>query len=159
MSRLALLGLPFMQKAAFTLIVASATLSLLGVAVMVLNLATIRFTLMHLGLLGGSVGIALGIDPLVPAMLSITGGSLLIGPLSERIRLEVGQASALFMTGSLAATFLLLYKAGVPAMEAFSVFTGSILMLQTRDIILTVAIGIAAMVVMWWWYWEINLVL
>lgn len=159
MSRLALLSLPFMQKAAFTLIVASATLSLLGVVVVVLTLTSIRFTLMHLGLLGGAIGVVLGGNSLVPAMLAITAGSLLFGPVAERTRLEVGQASALFMTGSLAATFLLIYKAKIPAMEAFSVFTGSVLMLRTADIVLTVALGLAVLLLTWGWYWEINLVL
>lgn len=159
MSQLALLSLPFMQKATFTLIVASATLSLLGVVVVVLTLTSIRFTLMHLGLLGGAIGIVLGGNSLVPAMLAITAGSLLFGPVAERTRLEVGQASALFMTGSLAATFLLIYKAKVPAMEAFSVFTGSVLMLRTADIVLTVALGLAVLLLTWGWYWEINLVL
>jgi zinc transport system permease protein len=159
MSRLELLALPFMQKASISLLVASASLSLLGIVVVVLNMAALRFALMHLGLLGATVGLTTGLDPLMSGMAFITGGSLLLGPVSDRVKLDVAMTSALFMTGSLAASFLLLYKANIPAMDAFSIFTGSILMLTVRDTLIAVALGLGVVLVMLLWYWEINLVL
>ena len=159
MERLSLFALPFMQRATVSLLFASATLSLLGIVVVVFNLAALRFALMHLGLLGATTALIGGLDPLVCAMISITGGSLLFGPVSDRAKLDVGMTSALFMTGSLAVSFLLLYKANIPAMDAFSIFTGSILMLTHRDVMITIALGLLVVLVMSIWYWEVNLVL
>ncbi|MGI6609812.1 MAG: metal ABC transporter permease [Limnochordia bacterium] len=157
--RLALFSLPFMQRAVVSLLVASVTLSLLGIVVVVFNLSALRFALMHLGLLGATAALISGLDPLILAMVSITGGSLLFGPVSDRAKLNVGMTSALFMTGSLAVSFLLLYKANIPAMDAFSIFTGSILMLSGRDVWITLALGVCVVFIMSIWYWEVNLVL
>jgi zinc transport system permease protein len=159
MSYLEVLALPFMQKAAISLLVASASLSLLGIVVVVLNMAALRFALMHLGLLGATAGLTTGLDPLMCGMAAIAGGSLLLGPVSDRVKVDVAMTSALFMTGSLAVSFLLLYKANIPAMDAFSIFTGSILMLTTRDVLTTVGLGLGVVLVMCFWYWEVNLVL
>ncbi len=67
--------------------------------------------------------------------------------------------SALFMTGSLAVSFLLLYKANIPAMDAFSIFTGSVLMLTSLDMWTLLLLGTGIVLAMVIWYWEINLVL
>jgi zinc transport system permease protein len=159
MSQLALLALPFMQKAIVSLVLASVTLSLLGVAVIVLNLASVRFALMHLGLLGATLGLVAGLDPTITGLVAITAGAFLFGPVSDWVQLDTSAISAFFMTGSLAAAFILLHKAGIPAMDAFTIFTGSILMLTEFDlwVLLLLGVGIVAMVC--GWYWEINLVL
>lgn len=159
MSKLELLFMPFMQRAVIGLIFASMTLSLLGIVILVLNLTTIRFSLMHLGLLGATVGIVSGVDALLSGLIAISAGSVLFGPVSDRTRLDVGPVSALFMTGSLALTFLLLHKANIPAIEAFSIFTGSILALTAQDLGITLALGVAIVFIMIVWYWEINLIL
>lgn len=157
--RLALFSMPFMVKASLSLIAASTMLSLLGVVVVVLNLSALRFALMHMGLLGATAGMVAGISPLAGGMTSITVGSLLFGPLAKRVKLDLSIVTALFMTGSLAVSFLLLYKAGVPAMDAFSIFTGSILMLSTADVLTSFALGLCVVCVFVAFYWEINLVL
>ncbi|MDI6871214.1 MAG: iron chelate uptake ABC transporter family permease subunit [Bacillota bacterium] len=159
MTGLSLLLLPFMLRAATGLIVASLALSPVGVAALALNLAGLRFTLMHLGLLGAAAGLAGGVDPFLAGMTFIAGGSLLFGPVADWVKLDVGQTSSLFMTGSLAAAFLLLYKADVPAMEAFSIFTGSILTLTPRDLAVLSLFGAGVLAVLGLWYWELNLML
>lgn len=159
MSRLELLLMPFMQRAVVGLVFASMTLSLLGIVILVLNLTTIRFSLMHLGLLGATVGIVTGTDALVSGLIAIGAGSALFGPISDRTHLDVGPVSALFMTGSLALTFLLLYKANIPAMEAFSIFTGNVLALTAQDLWITIVLGAGIVCAMIIWYWEINLIL
>ncbi|NLN19241.1 MAG: metal ABC transporter permease [Firmicutes bacterium] len=159
MSQFSVLTLPFMQRAVVALVFSSMTLSLLGIVVLVFNLAAVRFALMHMGLLGATVGLATGTDPTMAGLAAITGGAFLLGPVSDRTRLDTGAASAFFMTGSLAIAFILLYKANIPAMDAFSVFTGSVLMLTPTDMWTLLLLGTCVVLAMVIWYWEINLVL
>ena len=63
------------------------------------------------------------------------------------------------MTGSLGLAFMLFYKAGVPAMDAFALFTGNVLALRNTDLW---AIGVLAAVIILvflLFYREIQMVL
>ena len=134
-------------------------LSLLGVVVLTLNLTTVRFALMHVALLGAAVSMVAGFSPLLGAMIAIGIAALLLGPAGDYIRADTGAVGVLFMTGSLGLAFMLFYKAGVPAMNAFALFTGNILALQTVDLWV---IGILAGVIVFLmvvFYREIQLVL
>lgn len=141
MSILEFLQVPIFQRAFITAILAGSTMSLLGIVIVVFNMTTIRFALMHFGLLGGAVGLALGANPLTTAISAIAIGSLLFGPLSDKLKLDTGLIGAFFMTGSIALAFLLFYKAGVPALDVFSLFTGSILTLTKNDLVFVVVLG------------------
>lgn len=143
MSILDFLQVPIFQRAFVAAILAGGTISLLGTVIVVFNITTIRFALMHFGLLGGAIGLALGANPLTAALASIAIGSLLFGPLSDKLRLDTGLIGAFFMTGSIALAFLLFYKAGVPALEVFGLFTGSILTLTKNDLFFVSFLGMA----------------
>ncbi|MFZ5651065.1 MAG: metal ABC transporter permease [Bacillota bacterium] len=135
------LQIPVFQRAFLAALVAGGTVSLLGVVIVMLNLTTIRFALMHMALLGGALGLAFGSTPLAGATAAIVLGSLLLGPFSERLRLDTGIIGAFFMTGSIALAFVLFYKAGVPALDVFGLFTGSILNLNQGDLWAVAGLG------------------
>lgn len=141
---LAPLEIPVIQRAALTLLVAGTGFSLLGVFVVTLNLTVIRFALLHVGLLGAAVAAATGIDPLTGGILAIVLVAFLLGPAGDRLQLAPSSVSAFFMTGSLAVAFILFYKAGIPAMEVFSLFAGSVL--TVRPIEAWAAVGLAVFV-------------
>ena len=128
-------------------IVAGGTFSLLGTVVVTLNLTTIRFALMHMALLGAACSLALNQQPVVGAVVAIVVGSLLLGPLSDRMKMDAGLTSALFMTGSIAAAFILFYRARVPAMEAFGLFTGSILAMTETETWVILIVGTVVLAV------------
>ncbi|MFZ5634082.1 MAG: metal ABC transporter permease [Bacillota bacterium] len=152
------LQIPIFQRAFLAAVVAGGTVSLLGVVIVMLNLTTIRFALMHMALLGGAVGLALGSTPLAGATAAIVLGSLLLGPFSERLRLDTGIIGAFFMTGSIALAFVLFYKAGVPALDVFGLFTGSILNLNRSDLWAVVGLGAVILLCYMCLFREIQLV-
>ncbi|NLW47048.1 MAG: metal ABC transporter permease [Firmicutes bacterium] len=128
------LMVPLFQKAFLGAFLSGVGLSLLGVVILNLNLTTIRFALMHIALLGAAVGMVLGFSPLAGAMVGIVLASFLLGPVGDYLKMDTGVSGTLFMTGSLGLAFILFYKAGVPAMDAFALFTGNVLALQSSDL-------------------------
>ena len=151
--------IPLFQRAILAALITGGTLSLLGVVIVTLNLTAIRFALMHVGLLGAAIGLGLGASPLTGALVAIGAGSLLLGPWSDRMKMDTGLAGAFFMTGSMALAFLLFYKAGVPAMEAFALFTGNLLALAPAELRFILAIGVIILLCFVAFYREIQLVL
>lgn len=158
MSIIEYLQIPVFQKAFIAAILAGGTLSLLGIVIVVMNLTTIRFALMHIALLGGAIGLIFGASPLTGATIAIAVGSLLLGPFSQKMRLDPGLIGAFFMTGSMALAFLLFYKAGVPAMDVFGLFTGSILTLTSVDLWIIAILGIVIIALYVILFREIQLV-
>lgn len=150
---------PIFQRALVASIVAGGAFSLLGTVVVTLNLTTIRFALMHMALLGAACSLALNQQPVVGAVVAIVVGSLLLGPLSDRMKMDAGLTSALFMTGSIAAAFILFYRARVPAMEAFGLFTGSVLAMTETETWVILIVGAVVLAVFVALYREIQLVL
>lgn len=142
MSIIEFLRMPIFQRAIMGAIIAGSTISLLGIVIVVFNLTTMRFALMHFGLLGGAIGLAFGASPLTAAITTIAIGSLLFGPLTDKLKLDTGLIGGFFMTGSIALAFLLFYKAGIPALDVFSLFTGSILTLTKNDLIFISVLGL-----------------
>ena len=154
-----MLTIPFMQRALVGLLVAGATFPILGVLIVNLNLQVIRFALMHVGLLGGAVALVVGFDPLLGGIGGIAAASLLLGPVADRTRVNTPAAAGLLMTGSLAAAFILFYKTGIPAMQAFDLFAGSVLMLRRQDVLLTVALAAVILIAVIRWYRDVQIVL
>ena len=111
-----------------------------------------------MALLGGAVGLAIGVAPLAGATVAIVLGSVLFGPFSERLRLDTGLTGAFFMTGSIALAFVLFYKAGVPALDVFGLFTGSVLNLGPGDLRAVIILGAVILLVYICIFREVQLV-
>ncbi|KAB3531562.1 metal ABC transporter permease [Alkaliphilus serpentinus] len=158
MTLLEFFKVPIFQRALIGAIIAGGTISLLGIVIVVFNMTTLRFALMHFGLLGGAIGLSLGANPLTAAITAIAIGSLLFGPLSDKFKLDTGIIGGFFMTGSIAVAFLLFYKAGVPALDVFSLFTGSILTLTNSDIVFVAVLGLIILTTYFTFFREIQLI-
>lgn len=102
---------------------------------------------------------SLGQPALPSALVAITLGSFVLGPVSDKTKMDTGLWSALFMTGSIAAAFILFHAAGVSAMEAFGLFTGSILAMTPAEMWAIAALGAIIVGVYIVLYREIQLVL
>jgi zinc transport system permease protein len=159
MNLLDFLKVPLFQRAFLGCLLSGAGLSLLGLVVLNMNLTTIRFALMHIALLGAAVAMVLGFSPLVGAILGIIIASLLLGPAGDYIKVDTGIIGVVFMTGSLGLAFLLFYKAGVPAMDAFALFTGNVLALTNADIWVIAALTLVIIAVFLLFYREIQMLL
>lgn len=152
-----LFKIPIFQRALLAAILTGSTLSLLGLVIVVFKLTAIRFALMHMGLLGGAIGLIFGANPLTFAISAIALGSLFFGPLSDKFKLDTSLIGAFFMTGSMALAFILFHRAGVPALDIFSLFTGSILMLTNNDLIFISFLGAIIIFCYYIFYREIQL--
>lgn len=159
MSILAYFNYPIFVRALLASILAGGILSLVGIAIVVLNLTTIRFALMHIALLGASIAIILSFSPVGGAMIAIACGAWFLGPIADRLKIDTALGGALFMTGSLALAFFLFYQAGIPAMDAFDVFTGNILALTKVDIYSLATVALVVLVLIIVFYREIQLML
>lgn len=152
-------SIPVIRHAFIGMTIAGATLSLLGVIVVSLHLTAIRFTLMHVGLLGAASGLALGFSPTSGAFTLVLVVSVVMGTLVNQKTVAASSISGLFMTGSLAGAFLLLAATGVPAMQVFDIFAGNILMMTRNDVVFTATVGLVLVCVFAFAYREIQLVL
>ncbi len=152
-------SIPVIRHAFFGMLIAGGTLSLLGVVIVALHLTAIRFTLMHVGLLGAALGMALGWSATMGAFGAVLIASLVMGYLARDTAISTSSITGLFMTGSLAGAFIILAATGVPAMHVFDIFAGNVLMLTEMDLYLTATAGLLVLLVFFGAYREIQLVL
>jgi ABC-type Mn2+/Zn2+ transport systems, permease components len=133
---LELIALAPVQRGFFAFLVAGMTFPIVGVFIVVLDLVTLRFTLMHGALLGGVLGILFGVDGLLVSLGITVIIASLLGPASSRLKIDISNSSALFMIATVALAFLIIDKAHIAALDAFSVFWGSIYALSPGDVVI-----------------------
>ncbi len=125
------------------LVIAGCFFPMAGVFVLRLNLVTLRFTLMHAALLGAAIGLALHIDPLFAGLALDVIAIIAIARVARESGLTLGYAATFFMVLTIGLAFAVIYKAGVPSKDAFSVLWGSIFSLTRLDLALTAAYALA----------------
>ena len=121
---------------------AGVSFPLIGVFVLRLNLVPLRFALMHGALLGGAAALASGIDPLAAGIAVDLALVFVISPLSRRSGLRESHVSTLFMVLTVGLAFAVVYKADVPAQDAFSIFWGSLYALTRLDLALVASFSV-----------------
>ncbi len=129
----ALLEIVPVQRAALAIAIAGATFPIAGVWIIGLNIVPVRFAMMHVALLGISLGLLLGIDPTVTGIVlcALTGASL--SPLARRPS-GLSGPMGLVMTLAIALALLVLSISGVNANGAFELLWGAILATRAVDV-------------------------
>jgi zinc transport system permease protein len=130
------LSYPPILRGLIALVLAGCFFPLAGVFVLRLNLVTLRFTLMHAALLGAAVGLALHIDPLLAGLALDLIAIAAISRVARESGLTLGYVSTFFMVLTIGLAFAVIYKAGVPAKDAFGILWGSIYSLSRIDLAL-----------------------
>jgi len=159
MSWIQTLHFPFMQHALIAILFAGMAFPMIGVFIISLNLIPLRFAMMHIALLGGAIGLFLKIDPLLMGLLFCALSSLVLGPLSEKMRLGVGTISGYFMTLTLALAFVLIYKADIHVLQAFNILWGNVLSLTREDLIFVMVISLIIITIVLLFFKEIQAIL
>jgi zinc transport system permease protein len=131
------LSYPPILRGFIALVLAGCFFPLAGVFILRLNLVTLRFTLMHAALLGAAIGLALHIDPLLAGLAMDLITIAAIGRVARESGLALGYVATFFMVLTIGLAFAVIYKAGVPAKDAFGVLWGSIYSLSRVDLVLT----------------------
>ncbi|MFU8852168.1 metal ABC transporter permease [Micromonospora sp. SL1-18] len=151
-----LLALPALQRSAFGLLIAAIGLPVVGVFIIGLDIIAVRFAVMHVALLGIAIGLLIGVDPLLSALVACALAGAGVTPLARRPTGLPG-AMGLLMTFAIAGALLVLSLSGVNASGAFELLWGSIL--ATREIDLVVLGVVAAAVHVLFWRYRRQLAL
>lgn len=139
-----LLQLPVVRRSAFALLVASIGLPVVGVVMIGLDVIPVRFAVMHTALLGIAIGLIIGVDPLVCAIVVSGVAVMALAPLAGRPG-GLSGPMGLLMTLAIAAALLLLSISGVNATGAFELLWGSILATERLDVVLLCIVGVVAL--------------
>jgi len=145
-----LLQLPPVQRAVLAIAISGAIFPIVGVWIIGLNIVPVRFAMMHVALLGISIGILLHLDPTLTGVIlcGLTGAAL--SPLARRPAGLAGPMG-LVMTFAIALALLILSISGVNANGAFELLWGAILATRVQDVInLTVVAAIIAAIYLRW---------
>lgn len=130
-----LLQLAAVQRSIIALALASVGLPMAGVLIVGLDIITVRFAVMHLALLGIGLGLFMGIDPVLTAVIVATIATGAITPLAGRGRGLSGPMGFL-MTIAIALALLVLSITGVNATGAFELLWGSVIATRPNDLVL-----------------------
>jgi len=136
-----LLALPSVQRSGVALVVAGLFLPLIGVLIVGFDILTVRFAVMHVALLGLAVGLWIGVDPTVLALVLCGAAGAGLAPLAGRPGGLSGPMGFL-MTITIAAALLVLSISGVNANSAFSLLWGSILATRPADLALLIVLAV-----------------
>jgi len=139
--------IPAFTRAMVALFASGVAFPLLGVYILSLELIPVRFGVMHLSLLGAAVGLMLGADPMLFAILFAVAAGFIVSGLSARgSASNSGGAMALLMTTSLGIVFILFYKTNIQAIEAFNLFWGNVLALERGEVFLVAVVSALIMI-------------
>lgn len=132
--------LPAVQNAIIALLIASATLPIVGVFIIGLDIVPVRFAMMHVALLGVAVGMLISVDPTLCAVVLCAAAGALLAPIVGR-RGGLSAPMGLLMTLAIALALLVLSISGVNATGAFEWLWGSLLAVRRQELIVLSIIG------------------
>jgi zinc transport system permease protein len=153
-----LLSLPVIQRSGAGLMVAGTFMPVVGVLIIGFDILTVRFAVMHVALLGLALGLWIGVDPTLLALLLCAGVGTAITPLAGRPG-GLSGPMGLLMTITAAAALLVLSVSGVNANSAFTLLWGSILATRTADLVLLVVLAGLVLGMFVWRRRQLGLVL
>ncbi|WP_239313293.1 metal ABC transporter permease [Frankia sp. Cj3] len=137
-----LLALPAVQRGAAGLLIAAVALPIAGVFIIGLDIIAVRFAVMHVALLGITVGLLTGADPTLCGLTACALAGAGVAPFARRPSGLPG-AMGLLMTFAIAGALLVLSLSGVNATGAFELLWGSILAVRGVDLVVLGVLAVA----------------
>ncbi len=148
-SLLALLALPFMQRALLAGLLSGAMGGLLGSVAVLRQLAFFSDALGHSALLGLALGVVLGLDPSLVLIPFAVLFALLVSTLVQRSRLPADALLNIIYSSSLALAVLVLSRFPRYAGNLQNLLFGDILGVSSIDLILLALLLVGVVVVLW----------
>ena len=136
-----LLALPSVQRSLIALIIGGIAMPIVGVFIIGLDVITVRFAVMHMALFGTALGMWIGIEPTLVALVACVLTAIMVAPAADKPGGLAGPMSFL-MTISAAAALLVLSISGVNANGAFEILWGSILAVRKQDLFLIIVVSV-----------------
>jgi len=135
----------FMQNAILAGLFGGITCSVVGVFVVTMHLSFIGVCIAHAAFAGALLGLLLGFNPLIGALLFSLASAAIIGPMADRGELNPDTSIGIIFSLMLGLAFLFMGLMHGARTEALNLFWGSILTITQQDIIfLAVITGVIA---------------
>jgi manganese/iron transport system permease protein len=125
----------FMQNAILAGLLGGITCSVVGVFVVTMHLSFIGVCIAHAAFAGALLGLWLGFNPLIGALLFSLGSAAIIGPVADRGELNPDTSIGIIFSLMLGLAFLFMGLMPGARTEALNLFWGSILTVTRQDII------------------------
>jgi manganese/iron transport system permease protein len=132
---LSILQYQFMQNAVLAGLCAGITCSMVGVFVVTMHLSFIGVCIAHAAFAGALLGVWLGFNPLVGALLFSLASAGIIGPLADRGELNPDTSIGIVFSLMLGLAFLFLGMMPGSRTEALNLFWGSVLTITHQDLV------------------------
>jgi manganese/iron transport system permease protein len=132
---LSILQYQFMQNAILAGLLGGITCSLVGVFVVTMHLSFIGVCIAHAAFAGALLGVWLGFNPLIGALLFSLGSAAIVGPVADRGELNPDTSIGIVFSLMLGLAFLFMGLMPGARTEALNLFWGSILTVTQQDII------------------------
>jgi manganese/iron transport system permease protein len=129
----------FMQNAILAGLLGGITCSVVGVFVVTMHLSFIGVCIAHAAFAGALLGVWLGFNPLIGALLFSLAAAAIIGPVADRGELNPDTSIGIIFSLMLGLAFLFMGLMQGARTEALSLFWGSILTVGRQDIIFLAA--------------------
>jgi manganese/iron transport system permease protein len=130
----------FMQNAILAGLLGGITCSVVGVFVVTMHLSFIGVCIAHAAFAGALLGLWLGFNPLIGALLFSLVSAAIIGPVADRGELNPDTSIGIIFSVMLGLAFLFMGLMPGARTEALNLFWGSILTVTQPDIIFLAAI-------------------
>ncbi len=156
---LEILEYQFMQNAILASILGGVSCSIVGVFVVTMEIPFLGVSMSHSAFAGAILGLLLGVNPLLTALVFCFFSALLIGPVADRANFNPDMATGIIFSVMLGLAFLFLAKIPGPKSEALSLIWGSILTVSRTDVTSMAAIGLLVVALLLLFFHQIQAVI
>jgi manganese/iron transport system permease protein len=146
---LGILGYQFMQNAILSAFFAGIICSVIGVFVVLMHMPFIGVAMSHAAFAGALLGLWLGFDPMLGALIFSLLAAAVIGPLADRGQISPETSLGIIFSLMLGLAFLFMGLMPFAKASALDLLWGSILTNTARDvrILIVVAVTVVALLV------------
>lgn len=153
-----MLNYPFMQRAFAAGLIIAILAAISGSFIVLRRYSLLSETLAHVSLVGVSVGLLVGSNPLWMAIIASLVASWMIEYLRSVHHLYSDSILAIFLSGSLALAIIIVSLAGSFNASLFSYLFGSILSVTNEDLIIMAIAGTAGMALLLLFFKELYFI-
>jgi manganese/iron transport system permease protein len=156
---LSILQYQFMQYAILAGLCGGITCALTGVFVVTMHLSFIGVCIAHAAFAGALLGILIGFNPLISALLFSLASAVAIGPMADRGELNPDTSIGIVFSLMLGLSFLFLGMMPGSRTEALNLFWGSILTVTRQDLGFLIIVTFVVIAIVIAFYKEIQAVI
>lgn len=156
---LSILQYQFMQNAVLAGLLGGITCAVIGVFVVTMHLSFIGVCIAHAAFAGALLGLWLGFEPLIGALLFSLAAAAIIGPMADRGELNPDTSIGIVFSLMLGLGFLFMGLMPGARSEALSLFWGSILTVTKQNLIFLAVTTVVIVGLVVAFYKEIQAVL